>query len=125
MIGQLKSFGRRAETTHRERAYIRQLVRADAKIYAPDMSICIDCVVKDVSQGGALVSICGDASVPDRVYVRLPRAESMVECEVRWKKLNLIGLRYIDTDVRKIGAFVNGCSPKASPAAPVQLRKSV
>ena len=98
---------------HRQRAFVRQHVDAAAKLFAPDMATCIQCVVKDISQGGALVAIRGEVSVPDRVYLWQDETETMVECEVRWRKLNLVGLKFIDDDLLKLRAFVNSCQAQS------------
>ncbi len=103
---------------HRQRAFVRQQVDAAAKLFAPDMTTCIHCTVKDVSQGGALVAIRGEASVPDRVYLWQDEIETMIECEVRWRKLNLVGLRFID-DPRKVRAFVNSCQAQSGSIVPL------
>ena len=79
------------------RAFVRQQVHIDAKIAAPDMSSCVDCVVVDISENGALVSASRNAAaIPDRVYLWQSKTGIVFECEVRWRKLNLVGLRFVD-----------------------------
>lgn len=86
----------RTSNQYRERAHQRHVVAVEAKLLSPDMSRCIDCVIRDISEGGALVTVRGEAVVPARVYLWQATAEAMVECEVRWNKLNLIGLKFLE-----------------------------
>lgn len=86
----------RTKDQHRERNHQRQAVCVEAKLLSPDMSRCIDCVIRDISEGGALVSVRSETAAPPRVYLWQPTAEAMVECEVRWNKFNLIGLKFLE-----------------------------
>jgi hypothetical protein len=78
------------------RAYERQEVRIEGKIASPDISACVDCVVLNISDGGALVSMRNASAIPGRVYLWQAKTGTVFECEVRWKKLNFVGLRFID-----------------------------
>jgi hypothetical protein len=75
----------------------RYEVRIDAKIFSPDMSFCADCIIRDLSETGALVSTVVAAQLPPRVYLWESKSNSLIECEPRWQKNNkLFGLRMID-----------------------------
>jgi hypothetical protein len=79
------------------RSYERQAVHIEGKIASPDMSACVACVVLNISDGGALVSLCRNTSpIPDRVYLWQAKTGTVFECEIRWRKLNFIGLRFVD-----------------------------
>ena len=91
----------------------RQAVCVEAKLLSPDMSRCIDCVIRDISEGGSLVSVRGETAAPPRVYLWQPTAEAMVECEVRWNKLNLIGLKFLEE-----GAQAKLLSPQSRRCLP-------
>lgn len=80
---------------YRERANPRQSVHIKARIVCPDLSRCVDCTVLDVSEGGALASVRTQVTVPDRIYLWQPVSQTMIECEVRWRKLNLLGLKFL------------------------------
>jgi hypothetical protein len=80
------------------RSYERQAVHIEGKIASPDMCVCVACVVLNISDGGALVSLCRNPSaIPARVYLWQAKTGTVFECEVRWRKLNFIGLRFIDS----------------------------
>lgn len=99
------------------RALARHQVQIDGKIVSPDISCCVECVVKDISEGGALVSTRGNApAVPDRVYLWQSQTGTIFECEVRWRKRNLLGLKFIDVCGRAKGRAVIELSSAKSPA---------
>ena len=123
MIENRKAPSRQQVGPHRQRAFVRQHTDAVANLFAPDMTTCIHCTVKDISQGEALVAIRGEASVSDRIYLWLDEIESMVACEVRWRKLNLVGLKFIDDDLRKVRAIVNGCQAQSGSIALLGSRR--
>jgi hypothetical protein len=107
---------------HRERAFTRHLVSIGAKILSPDLATCVECVVKDISEGGALVALRGEASVPDRIYLWQARTGASFECEVRWRKLNLVGLKFIDADALELRALLSTCVAADRVAEPARLR---
>jgi hypothetical protein len=82
------------------------------------MSRCVDCVIRDISEGGALVTVRGEAAVPARVYLWQATAEAMVECEVRWNKLNLIGLKFLEEGAQaKLRVVTETQTPAPAPSA--------
>jgi hypothetical protein len=108
----------RTKDQYRERAAQRQAVCVEAKLVAPDMSRCVDCVIRDISEGGALVTVRGEAAVPARVYLWQATAEAMVECEVRWNKLNLIGLKFLEEGAQaKLRVVTETQTPAPAPSA--------
>lgn len=108
---------------HRERAFTRHQVRIEAKILSPDLVSCIECVVMDVSRGGALVSVRSAATVPDRVYLWQAKTETILECEVRWRKFGLIGLKFIEQDTDELNTLIEACVPAAQSMAPQSVRR--
>jgi hypothetical protein len=107
-----------------ERAHVRQQVSVEAKVFAPDLSSCVDCMINDVSPGGALVSLRSDARVPDRIYLWQAQTGTNLECEVRWRKLNLIGLKFMAPESPQVRALIKACLPPAQIIAFVPVRRS-
>ncbi|HWB45394.1 MAG TPA: PilZ domain-containing protein [Hyphomicrobiaceae bacterium] len=104
----------RTSDQYRDRSHPRQAVCVEGKLLSPDMTRCIECTIRDISEGGALVSVRSEAGALSRVYLWQPTAEAMVECEVRWNKLNLIGLKFLED-----GAMARlrvATEPQAPPA---------
>lgn len=97
---------------HRKRAFVRQPVTVAARLFAPDMTTSLDCVLRDISQGGALVAVADNASVPDRLYLWQEDVGAMVPCEVRWRRHDIVGLKFIG-DREKVQALVACCLPES------------
>ena len=99
-----------------QRKHTRQKVHVDGKITSPDMTFCVDCVMKDVSEGGALVSTLDNAEgMPDRIYLWQSKTGTVFECEVRWRKFNLVGLKFIDVcGHTKSRHLIDSVTPNAS-----------
>jgi hypothetical protein len=108
---------------HRKRAFARQPVTVAARLFAPDMSTSVDCVVRDISQGGALVAVVHTASVPDRVYLWQEDVAAMVACEVRWRRHDIVGLKFIG-DREKVKALVACCLPETPKVVVFGTRRS-
>lgn len=107
------NFPRAPERPHRRRAFDRDQVNVAARIFSRDMSASIDCVIRDISSGGAQVEVIGGTFVPDRIYLWQEEIEAMVHCEVRWRLDHLVGLSFVDSDHRKVRALVDRCLPGA------------
>lgn len=96
------------------RAFPRHQVRINGKILSPDGSHTVDCVVKDISEGGALVNVPPNMMLPSRVYLWQAETGTLFECDVRWRKLDLVGLHFIDIASRsKVRALIDRCSSGA------------
>lgn len=108
---------------HRKRAYVRQPVTVAARLFAPDMSRSVDCVVRDISQGGALVAVVDNVSVPDRLYLWQEDVGAMVACEVRWRRHDIVGLKFIG-DREKVQALVACCLPETPKVVAFGTRQS-
>ena len=106
------------------RAHVRQRVSLPAKVLAPDLSVCADGVVKDVSAGGALIYLPDGSPIPERVYLWREDGEPSIECQVRWRKINLVGLCFVAPESAGVRAFVKACKPAKRLAMSPRLRKS-
>jgi PilZ domain len=103
------------------RAFPRHQVRITGKIVSPDASFTADCLVKDISEGGALVSVPSNVTLPDRVYLWQAETGTLFECQVRWRKLNLAGLHFIDLASRaKSRELIDRCVSPSRKAHPLR-----
>jgi hypothetical protein len=69
------------------RAHPRYGVRIEGKLMSPDMMFCVDVVIRDLSEGGALVNVVPPVgTVPERVYLWQAQTRTLFECKVRWRK---------------------------------------
>lgn len=102
------------------RASPRHQVRINGKILSPDGSCTVDCVVKDISEGGALVNVRSNVVLGSRVYLWQAETGTLFECDVRWRKLDHVGLHFIDIASRaKVRALIDRCT-----ASPLQTNPS-
>lgn len=113
----------RSARPHKPRACRRQPVTVAARLFTCDMSTAIDCVVRDISPGGALVMVADTASLPDRLYLWQEDAGVMVPCEVRWRRHDVVGLKFLGNDKEKVQALVACCLPEPPKVIAFGTRK--
>jgi hypothetical protein len=87
------------------RALPRYEVQIEGKLMSPDMSFCVDVLIKDLSEDGALVSALAPANlVPDRAYLWQAKTRTLFECTVQWRKnQRLLGVQFTGTGSRERG----------------------
>ena len=80
------------------RAHPRYGVRIEGKLMSPDMMFCVDVVIRDLSEDGALVNVGPPASiVPERVYLWQAQTRTLFECKVQWRKNEcVLGLHFTE-----------------------------
>ena len=75
--------------------YDRYPARVDALMFAGDLRSPINCVIRNVSEGGALLALDRPVQLPKRIYLTLSKGAQVLECEVRWRSSNrLFGVRF-------------------------------
>lgn len=104
-----------------ERTFSRYEVAIQGKIMSPDLAHSFGCVIKNVSEGGALVAIENGAEVPDRIYLWQEQTGTIIECQVRWRKPGLAGLKFADANAPAVRALTRICTSAARPALPVRV----
>jgi nitric oxide synthase oxygenase domain/subunit len=114
------------------RSSIRYGVRIEGKLMSPDMAFCVDVVIRNLSEGGAMVSALAPAdAVPERVYLWQAQTRTLFECQVQWRKSDrLLGLLFTDEcsrlSVRDLleaasPAHVAAQSRRGTPAIPMRF----
>jgi hypothetical protein len=94
------------------RRHPRHEVQVDGKLILANGSRTLDCVILDISEGGARVSVGVLMDLPKNVYLWQPAADAVFECEVRWREAKYVGLRFVDTCGRqKRRALLAACVP--------------
>jgi hypothetical protein len=121
MVGQNKSIAREPRQMFHERAFTRHQVAIPGKVLSPDLSSCVGCTVKDVSEGGVLVSLADQSELSDRIYLWQAETGVSIPCEVRWQKLNLVGLKFADVNSPAVRALTRICLPPSSRIEPMPL----
>lgn len=79
---------------HERRKLCRSRVLKGAKIVLGDASV-IDCAVRNVTNGGARVTIANTVALPDDFGLTFDGGRSFRSCIVVWRSLTEIGLKFI------------------------------
>jgi hypothetical protein len=78
------------------RAHPRVETRLKGRLLSLDGRCNYNCVVIDVSEGGARVSTAEFGLVPTGVFLFLANSGDIFECDVRWRREGQVGLAFID-----------------------------
>jgi len=79
------------------RSHPRHEVRIPGKLILADGARTLDCLILDVSESGARVSVGVEMDLPEKVYLWQSAADTVFDCEVRWREAKYVGLRFVDT----------------------------
>jgi hypothetical protein len=77
-----------------QRAAHRPLSLLKGRVIFPDRRPTMDCVVRDLSDGGARLQIGQHAAVPDRFELYVPLKETTYRVHVRWRRNEEIGVLF-------------------------------
>ena len=81
----------------RHRLHERESVSIKGKLVCvADKSYTLDCMIVDLSQGGARVELREEGEIPDEVLLFEMDKQNIYECLVRWRKGRQAGLHFID-----------------------------
>lgn len=83
-----------AEDERRTSARQRTVLRGC--IYYDKRSLAADCVVRDVSDGGARLELSENVVIPDLIELHIPKKEVMHHARVRWRRNNEVGVAYVE-----------------------------
>jgi len=75
----------------------RRRVLLSGKLIYGDADLTADCAIRDLSATGARVRISGPVALPARVFLIEVRTGQAFECEVAWRRLPEIGLKFLST----------------------------
>jgi hypothetical protein len=94
------------------REHQRHAVEIDGKLIFADGRCAFDCVIIELSEGGARVRLSVEVDLPRKVYFWQMKTGSVLDCEVRWQEHKLVGLRFIDSCGRHLRkALIKACQP--------------
>jgi hypothetical protein len=77
-----------------QREHRRKAFKAGIIAYQ-NRSLTVDCVVRDLSSTGAKLQYQENNMVPDHFTLTIPMEGQRVECEVRWRRSNLLGVVFV------------------------------
>jgi len=78
------------------RATPRQRRLNGAKIIFDDDASVIDCVVRDVSSGGAQLLVATPIRIPDLFELRISQNGTRHRSKVAWRSKDRIGVKFLD-----------------------------
>jgi len=109
---------------HDRRNLPRYGVRIEGKLMSPDMTFCIDVVIRNLSEDGALISALAPADlIPERVYLWQARTRTLFECKVQWRRADrLLGLRFTEQCSRLSVRDLMAAAAPAPATAPRRMR---
>lgn len=97
------------------RAHPRHAVHLEGKLILAEGARALDCTILDISEAGARVSVGVAMDLPEKVYLWQPSADSVFDCEVRWREAKYVGLHFVDTCGRqKRQALLRTAQPRES-----------
>ena len=77
------------------RRFERTKVLKKAKIIFAHSEPLIDCVVFDLSTGGAGIQVENPAAIPDEVELTFDAARTLRACRVAWRSESRIGVAFV------------------------------
>jgi hypothetical protein len=87
------------------RAQPREPINAPARIcYGPDYAFWADCVVRDISQGGAKIHLATIYKIPPRFVLLHYRAKTAFEAVMKWRRGEIVGMSFEARHDLTIGA---------------------
>ncbi|SRR6266851_1655524 len=54
----------------------------------------MDCVVRNISEGGACIELDGGAKLPDQINLKIPRKGRSFLAKMIWRQANRVGLAF-------------------------------
>ena len=79
---------------HDARKYQRLPAYLGAKIFFDHKPSTFDCLVKNISDKGAQISIETIWDIPESFSLYIEKFDKNFECNIRWKKHNKLGVSY-------------------------------
>jgi hypothetical protein len=77
----------------------RQFERRNMKemtwIFNPGTGDLVECIVLNISAGGASLEAFGADALPDRLYLLMLGEEYSLECDVKWRSKTSLGVTFV------------------------------
>ena len=77
------------------RAQTREAINAPARIcYGPNHELWADCIVRDISQGGAKIQLPSVYKIPPRFVLLHYKAKIAFEAVMKWRRGDVVGMSF-------------------------------
>ena len=110
-----------AELPDDERRSHRNRVLKAGTICVSGRQITIPCTVRDMTENGSRIKVSQAAVVPDTFELNVELDGIWVDCAVRWREGEQVGLRFVGPIIRTAPARTQVIS---MPAKPASLRRT-
>lgn len=78
------------------RAVARLQTRKNGKILFVDQPCFVECIIRNISEDGALLSMLVSVPLPQQVLLWEQRTGTLYESEVRWRRDHMVGVHFLD-----------------------------
>ena len=78
-----------------QRCADRRRMLKSGRITFNDRHCSLPCAVRDLTATGARLAVDGSISAPDHFELNIELDGTWVECEVAWRRANLLGVRFV------------------------------
>ena len=76
------------------RTFPRLQVRKNGKILFIDQPCFVECIIRNISQDGALLSLIVSVPLPREILLWEQRTGKLHACEVKWRKDHMVGVHF-------------------------------
>jgi hypothetical protein len=78
------------------RAFLRHQVRKNGKILFTDQPFFVECIIRNISEDGALLSLLVSVPLPQDILLWEEKTGRLYECRTRWRKNHMVGVHFTD-----------------------------
>ncbi len=86
--------------TSDRREFLRHQVRKNGKIVFMDQPFFVECIICNISQDGALLSMLIPVALPPEVLLWEEKTGRLYECLIRWRRDQMVGVHFMDASGR-------------------------
>jgi len=72
-------------------------------VFGPDRSIC-DCLVSDLSSGGARLSLAHTPGIPEEFELHIPSRGQVCQVFLKWRLRHQFGVKFLSVSARAVGS---------------------
>ena len=81
---------------HDRRTLPRLQVQKNGTVLFIDQPCFVECMIRNVSEDGALLSLIVSVPLPRKILLWDQRADKLYACEVKWRKDDTVGVHFVD-----------------------------
>jgi hypothetical protein len=72
-------------------------------VFGPDRAVC-DCLVRDLSSGGARLYLVNAVSMPNEFELHIPSRGQVCHVFLKWRQRYQVGVKFISVAARAVGS---------------------